>query len=120
LLEENPNVMATCARQHAHLLQSLEVLKRILSPVRRLPNELLVEIFTVMVRDGFDKKHFEHPWVPSRVCRRWSAVALGTPSLWSFIPLDLNVLGFAPGAVALTKLQHERSRNSPLSVRIVA
>ncbi|KAJ7646539.1 hypothetical protein FB45DRAFT_1051211 [Roridomyces roridus] len=119
------DVMAVCARQHAVLLQSLEAHKPILSPIRHLPNELLAEIFTVVVRDAFNSipswgrlPHFEHPWVLSRVCRRWATVALGTPSLWSWIPLDLDAIGIKPGGLAMTKLLHERSGNLPLSIHL--
>ncbi|KAJ7646518.1 hypothetical protein FB45DRAFT_1098316 [Roridomyces roridus] len=91
------SVMAVCARWHANLLQSLDSHKPILSPMRRLPNELLAKIFAAVVRVTFAPDPYWHrwkssryPWLLRRVCSRWNAVALSTQSLWSWLYLDLN------------------------------
>ncbi|KAJ7438232.1 hypothetical protein B0H11DRAFT_2105546 [Mycena galericulata] len=62
-------------------------------------------------------KSNQAPWVFTRVCRRWAEVALGTPALWSMVFLDLDRIGEAPGAIRLTNLLHDRSRNMPLAVK---
>ncbi|KAJ7607908.1 hypothetical protein FB45DRAFT_763856, partial [Roridomyces roridus] len=63
--------------------------KGILSPMRRMPNEVLVEIFGLCVPsvkfDGLWACRFSMrraPWVFTRVCRLWRTVALETPGLW--------------------------------------
>ncbi|KAJ7117629.1 hypothetical protein C8R44DRAFT_555445, partial [Mycena epipterygia] len=61
----------------------------ILSPLRRMPPELLCEIFSwtlpsvreALQRRRFDTKH--SPWVLTQICSRWRAIALSTASLWS-------------------------------------
>ncbi|KAJ7692103.1 hypothetical protein B0H17DRAFT_1010681, partial [Mycena rosella] len=61
----------------------------ILSPLRRMPPEMLCEIFSqtlpsvseAMEYERWDVKH--SPWVLTHVSSRWRAVALATPSLWS-------------------------------------
>ncbi|KAJ7622355.1 hypothetical protein FB45DRAFT_927578 [Roridomyces roridus] len=94
--------------------------------IRLLPPELFAEIFAFAVDSTF---HFgdisevrgpishQAPWVFTRVCRRWAEIALATPSLWAKVFLDLECLG-ERGALQLTKLLHERSRDMPLTVKI--
>ncbi|KAJ7646503.1 hypothetical protein FB45DRAFT_1098288 [Roridomyces roridus] len=118
------SVMVACADRHADVLRSIRDHKSILSPVRRLPNELLVEIFMVVVRDtyGFDdnvpRPWSQPPWTLARVCRRWTAVALGTSLLWSRVVLHLDLIGLGQGAVTMTELLHQRSGSAPLTVEI--
>ncbi|KAJ7706740.1 hypothetical protein B0H17DRAFT_1001174, partial [Mycena rosella] len=74
------------------LLSSYHVQNQaIVSPLRRMPPEVLGEIFSwtlpsiqdVLERLRFDMSH--SPWVLAQVCSRWRAVALLTPSLWSLL-----------------------------------
>ncbi|KAJ6543635.1 hypothetical protein DFH09DRAFT_825774, partial [Mycena vulgaris] len=68
----------------------------ILSPVRRLPPEVLCEIFSWTLPPVHEA--FEHsklgvkvsPWVLTHISRRWRAVALSSPSLWSQISVDYS------------------------------
>ncbi|KAK0462126.1 hypothetical protein IW261DRAFT_1348449, partial [Armillaria novae-zelandiae] len=66
--------------------------KKILSPCRQLPNELLIDIFIRCLsgRDQLDSP--SNPgafhWTLSHVCRKWREVAIGTPEIWSSIHLD--------------------------------
>ncbi|KIY70958.1 hypothetical protein CYLTODRAFT_451203 [Cylindrobasidium torrendii FP15055 ss-10] len=83
--------------------QSIDEHRFLLSPVRRLSVELLVEIFSHVVEEElFDPiEQSIHPTAlrtqhsPSPVpnlaltCRRWNKVVLGTPKLWSHINIDL-------------------------------
>ncbi|KAJ7683132.1 hypothetical protein B0H17DRAFT_942197, partial [Mycena rosella] len=60
----------------------------VFSPLRRMPPEVLAEIFSWTLpslfeatnRPKFDTKH--SPWVLTHISSRWRAVALSTPSLW--------------------------------------
>ncbi|KAK0462135.1 hypothetical protein IW261DRAFT_1614065 [Armillaria novae-zelandiae] len=65
--------------------------KKILSPCRRLPNELLTNIFIhCSLRDRYrsplDPRALH--WTLSHVCRKWREVAIGTPEIWSHIQLS--------------------------------
>ncbi|KAK7008294.1 hypothetical protein R3P38DRAFT_2552210 [Favolaschia claudopus] len=66
----------------------------ILSAVRRLPPEILGEIFLLALPDVdyIDSDVAEHikgtPWLLSHVCRRWRAAIQGNPLLWSNIHVD--------------------------------
>ncbi|KAF7345677.1 hypothetical protein MVEN_01587500 [Mycena venus] len=65
----------------------------ILSPLRKMPSELLSEIFSwtlpsarnSSLRRGFHTR--ESPWVLTHVSRQWRAVAVSNPSLWSLITI---------------------------------
>ncbi|KAJ6488357.1 hypothetical protein DFH09DRAFT_379967 [Mycena vulgaris] len=108
------------------LMQSVKTHKALLSPMRRLPPEILGEIFSLVVHATF---HFgdisevlppvtrHAPWLFTRICRYWSAVALSTPALWSMIFMHLDRVG-ERGAVPLAKLCLQRSANVPLTLKI--
>ncbi|KAJ7646492.1 hypothetical protein FB45DRAFT_890599 [Roridomyces roridus] len=114
--------MELCSSYRAELLQSILAHKSIVAPVRRLPNELLVEIFKLAARDAF--RHpwslpwSQPPWTLPRVCRRWAAVSLGTASLWSRVLLNLDVVGVGQGTIMMTELLHKRSESTPLKLQI--
>ncbi|KAF7336538.1 hypothetical protein MSAN_02285900 [Mycena sanguinolenta] len=64
----------------------------IASAVRRIPAEILGEIFS----HTLPSIHFlfgahNSPWVLTQVCSRWRAIASSRPSLWSWITLDFSV-----------------------------
>ncbi|KAJ7151813.1 hypothetical protein C8R43DRAFT_483258 [Mycena crocata] len=114
-------------RRRAELMETASAHRAILSPIRRLPPEILGEIFSFAVDASF---HFgdisevsgpasnHAPWLLTRVCRHWAAVALAAPTLWSMVFLDLDGLE-ERGAVPMTKLCLQRSGTVPLTVKIV-
>ncbi|KAJ7482177.1 hypothetical protein B0H11DRAFT_1666321, partial [Mycena galericulata] len=71
-------------------------LTRILSPLRRMPPEILAEIFSWTLPSLPEAMHRsdnrftiqESPWLLTHVSRRWRAVSISTPELWSLIALD--------------------------------
>ncbi|KAJ7067237.1 hypothetical protein C8F01DRAFT_1365370 [Mycena amicta] len=74
---------------HAKLQDAVAGYRCISSPIRRIPTEILGEIFAQCV--AADKKGKD----PSfsllriiRVCRRWRDAALSSPTLWGLISLD--------------------------------
>ncbi|KAJ7493753.1 hypothetical protein FB451DRAFT_448654 [Mycena latifolia] len=68
--------------------------KAILSPLRRIPPEILGDIFSwtlPSVDDALDGRGFHvgrSPWFLGQVSSRWRAVALSRPSLWSLVVFD--------------------------------
>ncbi|KAJ7355815.1 hypothetical protein DFH08DRAFT_690772, partial [Mycena albidolilacea] len=86
---------------------------------QRLPFEILGEIFSLMVRPMFLPAETENaPWLFTRVCRRWSAVALATPALWSRVTLELDP-DVTEGSLSLTNLCFQRSGQVPLTVTVI-
>ncbi|KAF5340096.1 hypothetical protein D9758_013164 [Tetrapyrgos nigripes] len=65
--------------------------KKILHPIRSLPNEVLAEIFFLCTSDLTNPLCVnEMPWVLGQVCRRWRDVALSAPKIYSNIALKLD------------------------------
>ncbi|KAJ6447809.1 hypothetical protein C8R47DRAFT_149030 [Mycena vitilis] len=67
--------------------------KSMLSPIRRMPTEVLGEIFAwaSVVSDSsrlYDTQSTRTSWVLSHICHRWRAIALATPALWSLISIE--------------------------------
>ncbi|KAF8971259.1 hypothetical protein BDZ97DRAFT_1349926 [Flammula alnicola] len=105
---------------HAH--------EAITSCIRRMPPEILQEIFSFISKDP--TSHDQHllktrdlPWAPSQVCRSWRAIALSLPSLWNHLP----TVDVTRTTKAKTKFQKvllselfRRSANTLLTVRIYA
>jgi len=63
----------------------------ILSPLRRLPPEILYHIFAFFAQPRLypntpDNRWSELPWSLSQVCHRWRAISLSMPLLWTGIP----------------------------------
>jgi hypothetical protein len=90
--------MALSTRRHAHVTGHLGVSitrhQSILSPLRRLPPELLYQIFELfappsLYLNGPDEpSHWSGlPFNVSQVCHRWRAITLSMPLLWTRIPL---------------------------------
>ncbi|KAJ7663941.1 hypothetical protein DFH06DRAFT_1087795 [Mycena polygramma] len=92
--------------------------RAILSPLRRMPPEVLNEIFfwtLPLTTDTLRRTKFDmgaSPWVLSRISSRWRAIALSTPSLWSRIVVDFSESQDASSAYPLpfAKAQIERSQ----------
>ncbi|KAJ7639426.1 hypothetical protein FB45DRAFT_905571 [Roridomyces roridus] len=76
----------------------------ILSPLRRLPPEVLAEIFSwslpaIREMAGTTSDLKKSPWVLAQVNRRWREVSLSTPLLWSTVCVSymgLDASGFPP------------------------
>ncbi|KAJ7118658.1 hypothetical protein C8R43DRAFT_934005 [Mycena crocata] len=66
--------------------------KGIISPLRRMPPELLGEIFLLTlparVQDSSLSTVEDSPWVLAQVCSGWRQVAISTPALWSRVAID--------------------------------
>ncbi|KAJ7654610.1 hypothetical protein DFH06DRAFT_1202884 [Mycena polygramma] len=77
----------------------------LLSPLRRMPPEVLCQIFS------WTMEHFDstgaYPWVLTHVSSVWRALALSTPSLWSWISFDYSATTYS---LALVTAQIERCR----------
>ncbi|KAJ6507761.1 hypothetical protein C8R47DRAFT_1099485 [Mycena vitilis] len=73
-------------------LQEFELKQRsMLSALRKLPNELLVQIFLACREDtvlGVGELRFASSWIMTRVCGLWREVAISTPSLWAVIDVS--------------------------------
>ncbi|THU99838.1 hypothetical protein K435DRAFT_557522, partial [Dendrothele bispora CBS 962.96] len=75
--------LAVVRSMAGHLKERIQETSFLLSPVRRLPDEILGEIFKFSMPSGSIFSCTKRP-SPSflTVCARWRTVALSTPSIW--------------------------------------
>ncbi|KAF9009757.1 hypothetical protein BDZ89DRAFT_1047853 [Hymenopellis radicata] len=112
-------------RHRSRLHRDLRTLSSSMAPIRTLPRDVLLEVFTCLVRDhGSTSKPEAAPWALLKVCHQWRQAALSSPSLWSTIMLTdkgwfsssipQNVLLSA--VLGLVKHSLSASHQVPLSV----
>ncbi|KAL1659330.1 hypothetical protein GGF50DRAFT_131102 [Schizophyllum commune] len=90
ILEERAHVGVEIQRLESlrtMLTAQLEVSQAVLAPVRRLPAELLAEIFTLVAEGDASFYNIQFCHSILQTCTTWRAVALGTPRLWNHIVL---------------------------------
>ncbi|KAJ7098220.1 hypothetical protein C8R44DRAFT_356621 [Mycena epipterygia] len=95
------------------------------APIRRLPNEILLNIFDLCcpltrpccadgwqirtVEENSDRLAQLHLQQLTQVCYSWRSLVLGTPSLWSTIEMDLGHLPEPPEGYVGQRLEILRS-----------
>ncbi|KAJ7880846.1 hypothetical protein B0H13DRAFT_2541252 [Mycena leptocephala] len=101
----------------------------IVSPLRNeMPNELLQNIFLLTVSNTIDidtpvetgEIAVREAWIITQVCRRWRAIALSFPSLWSVVALDFSPSQGCHFTESALKTHLQRSGSRPLTVIFVA
>ena len=76
--------IANLLAQQAAVRKQIAVNDALLAPIRRVPLELLFEIFLLAVPDDWDAAYVGQRKLGFVcVCHQWRDVALGTPRLWS-------------------------------------
>ncbi|KAK1225808.1 hypothetical protein PQX77_011219 [Marasmius sp. AFHP31] len=100
----------------------------ILQPIRRLPPEILAEIFRIRTYNDVDLQWRDFPgsldtrkfpWAPGQVCRTWRLVALSTPDLWAKINVSWTGRVSPERAASLEwlmSLHLERAQEQPLDI----
>ncbi|KAK6971949.1 hypothetical protein R3P38DRAFT_2669502 [Favolaschia claudopus] len=102
---------------------SVDGYTKTLSTIRRLPAEILCEIFAWVLRRTCllgDKSSQHPPWKLGHICRRWRAVAVDYPSLWSTITVyfPTSTLKAQPASSQAIATQLSRTRETPLDVTL--
>ncbi|KAJ7255137.1 hypothetical protein B0H12DRAFT_541135 [Mycena haematopus] len=96
--------------EHAMLSKYHSQNATILSPLRRIPVEILAEIFQWTLPQLFDApvNISNSPWVLTHVSSHWRTVAASKPSLWSEIFLDFSFEQHY--SLTMVRTQIERAR----------
>ncbi|KAK0188597.1 hypothetical protein F5146DRAFT_672052 [Armillaria mellea] len=93
----------------------------VLSPIRRLPTDIILEIFHAVVQERYDVFEVtKGPWLLSHVCKTWRTLVREYGALWS----SANITNVAPGGNRISLRQPamllgtalKRSGTFPLSV----
>ncbi|KAJ3563402.1 hypothetical protein NP233_g8963 [Leucocoprinus birnbaumii] len=97
-------VLSNLLTKRQSLHRSIASQRSLLSPIRRLPNELLSEIFLsrapfcgngdgdVGLSASFTDLQTDSLWTITQVCSLWRTVAQWTPCLWNTLLIDLSSL----------------------------
>ncbi|KAJ6513658.1 hypothetical protein C8R47DRAFT_616875 [Mycena vitilis] len=103
------------------------------APIRRLPPELLIEIFDICTvdvdksvwedsttGDEFDRVSKRKLLQLSQVCAHWRKIAMGTPQLWSTISCDTSLWHPFSSDTLLSLLESSLSRSEghPLKIQV--
>ncbi|KIM35524.1 hypothetical protein M413DRAFT_348408 [Hebeloma cylindrosporum] len=90
-------VLSNLMEQRQSLSTEIEGYRSLISPARRLPIDILQEIFLHTLPTAHNAVIDPHmcPLLLTRICNGWRTVALSTPQLWSsiHIPIPLIVMG---------------------------
>ncbi|KAJ7145843.1 hypothetical protein C8R44DRAFT_600585, partial [Mycena epipterygia] len=86
------STVQTLRRDGASLRQRIQLCRSILSPIRRITPEILAHIFVCTMPTIQEARAVNwytalerSPWVLGQISRRWRAVVLASPALWSSI-----------------------------------
>ncbi|KAK0454417.1 hypothetical protein EV421DRAFT_1756748 [Armillaria borealis] len=134
LISKADEMIATLRGERERILVKIQEKKGLLSAVRRLPPELLFQIFRETIE--FPIKYAQSDrdalwwdftpaqsslWIIELVSQHWRTVALTFPELWSYLNIFITDHGFAEGEYRLIRrlgLQLARSQQSLLSLSI--
>ncbi|KAJ7045143.1 hypothetical protein C8F04DRAFT_989778 [Mycena alexandri] len=119
---DSDETIDSLTRNNESLSQIVLRSRSILSPIRRIPPEILTHIFLLSAPSLEEFKHVpwydlveRSPWTLGRICRRWRAVALASPALWSTIIIH-GQYDFEPCSLPMLEAQLIRSGAHPLEI----
>ncbi|KAJ7443323.1 hypothetical protein B0H11DRAFT_2345157 [Mycena galericulata] len=118
----NEPTIRTLFRDGHSLRQRIQFCRSILSPMRRIPPEILSHIFEFTLPTiqearavDWDTALESSPWVLGQISRRWRAVALASPTLWTTIMIR-NTEDSALCSLPMLETQLLRSAKFPLDI----
>ncbi|KAF9266122.1 hypothetical protein L218DRAFT_956504 [Marasmius fiardii PR-910] len=108
------------------LVKMMAGARGILSPVRRIPSELLLSVFSFLSESegyslaisDFGNVVFSPTFNISRTCTFWRRIVYSTPDLWRSISVDLVGIDVKRRLLCLVNTYLENSRASPLTIQI--
>ncbi|KAK0466598.1 hypothetical protein IW261DRAFT_1113505 [Armillaria novae-zelandiae] len=127
LIDSTTSLLRYLTNDRNQALENQAHAKKILAPCRRLPNELLTDIFIRCLSLGHRYSSPLDPcalhWTLSHVCRKWREVVIGTTEIWSDIHLDFVYDWFLNGrrkheAAVMLGVALDRARPHNLNVFI--
>ncbi|KAJ7726391.1 hypothetical protein B0H16DRAFT_1894815 [Mycena metata] len=120
--DEDDEIIESLTRNNESLSQIILRSRSILSPVRRIPPEVLTHIFLLSAPSLQELKFGtwydlleQSPWTLGRICRRWRAVALASPAIWSTIIIH-GEYDAEPCSLPMLETQLIRSGTYPLEI----
>lgn len=112
--------------QRSEIEKALSYQAGLLSPIRNLPEEILIEILKYCSPGRVDVcSPSSDIWQLEKVCKRWQNIMLSTQTIWSSVDIFLGSLTSNRANVSLATVEHlikrcvELSRDNSLSIRFV-
>ena len=107
--------------EHQRLNNSLVLYQALVAPIRRLPTEIISEIFRSVprsLREPFRKSN--SPILLTQICSRWRAIAISTPQLWDIIAFTAfrAVPDGKSFPIAMWETWLSRSGTCPLTIKV--
>ncbi|KAF9482405.1 hypothetical protein BDN70DRAFT_919182 [Pholiota conissans] len=105
------------SKRRSKYQEFLRLHRCLISPLRRLPDDILSEIFK---QAAYSKRGVfpTPPWAISQTCSDWRALALDLPLLWNYIHIDLDEQHKTHAFLQYLDMLFHRSRSSPLDLYI--
>ncbi|KAG7451852.1 uncharacterized protein BT62DRAFT_915664 [Guyanagaster necrorhizus] len=125
--QKAPQLDVAQTRQESKELRAIiRTCMKIIHPIRCLPFEIIGEILLHTLSgpdhwNNYPEVHDYHhgPWAYSRVCRRWRAVAISLPRLWSELLVPSNCGSYwlhVKNPIGRLQLWLRRSGSCPLRI----
>ncbi|KAJ7587449.1 hypothetical protein C8J56DRAFT_941921 [Mycena floridula] len=110
--------------RHADLLQLNVSHRIILSPIRRVPSDVIFEILRLASMEASAKYSLpwvyldvdRGPWQYRSICRHWRTVLISNPSLWSQIDILPGRLASESDQLEMLQMILDRSKARPLTI----
>ncbi|KAJ7888098.1 hypothetical protein B0H14DRAFT_1213384 [Mycena olivaceomarginata] len=109
--------IARLTRKRDEIAENIRQHGAILSPIRRVPPELVCEILVLSLssEDDGDMAN-EPPWHLGHICRFWRHCVLAYPALWSSITIPSSSSSDPRPFLSMLEIQLVRSADAPLRV----
>ncbi|KAJ7662965.1 hypothetical protein B0H17DRAFT_1093092, partial [Mycena rosella] len=121
-IERLQGLIGDLTKKRDHLNQFIDAHLALVSPARRLPEDIIAEIFTAALPSDRNAvmSGAEAPLLLSHICSAWRRLALYTPRLWATLHI---VIPFTPSKLEeMAEFVHtwlSRSGSLPLSISMV-
>ncbi|KAJ7107751.1 hypothetical protein C8R44DRAFT_680533, partial [Mycena epipterygia] len=113
------NLITQLSAQREQLQAYVNAHKALISYARRMPHDIVQEIFLACLPDDADAKRGcpqEAPQLLCRICSGWRAIALSTPQLWTSLHLSVEFVMDSSPRKAFLDRWVQRSAALPISL----
>jgi len=90
-LQRLGNLRDQAQRQRTQIVEDVDTYSIILSPIRRIPDDILHEIFSHCLPTNRNPvmSTSEAPLIHTQICRSWRSVALSCPRIWARVHIPI-------------------------------
>ncbi|KAJ6462154.1 hypothetical protein C8R45DRAFT_529152 [Mycena sanguinolenta] len=110
--------LAELVQRRTEVVEHIREHRAIVSPVRRVPPELICEIFDLATVDSRSGLRAIPPWHLGQICHPWRQSALAHPSLWNYIVVPAYALDERELAPKVSELETQLLRCGTISLDI--